>query len=36
MLIRRLWYYWTFLAVELSGLYFFVASVIYWVDHGSG
>jgi hypothetical protein len=35
-LIRRLWYYWTFLVVELSGVYFLVASVIYWVKHGSG
>jgi len=36
MLIRGLWYYRTFLVVELSGLYFLVASVIYWVEHGSG
>lgn len=33
-LIRRLWYYWTFLIVEFLGLYFLVASVIYWVEHG--
>ena len=35
-LVRRLRYYWAFLAVEFSGLYFLVASVIYWVKHGSG
>lgn len=35
-MIRNLWYYWIFLAVELSGLYFLVASVIFWVKHGSG
>ena len=28
-LIRRLWYCWIFLAIELSGLYFLVASVVY-------
>lgn len=36
MMIRNLWYYWIFLVVELSGLYFLVASVIFWVKHGSG
>ena len=36
ILIRRLWYYWIFMAVELSGLYFLVASVLYWVENGSG
>jgi len=30
-LIRKLWYYWMFLGVELVGLYFLVASVLYWV-----
>ncbi|MDX2451059.1 hypothetical protein [Desulfosarcina sp.] len=35
-MIRNLWYYWIFLVVELSGLYFLVASVIFWVKHGSG
>lgn len=35
-LIHRLWYYWTFLIAELSGLYFLVASLIYWVENGSG
>jgi len=34
-MIRNLWYYWIFLVVELSGLYFLVASVIFWVKHGS-
>ena len=33
---RILWYYWIFLTVELSGLYFLVASVIFWAKHGSG
>ena len=36
MLIRNLWYYWIFLVVEFSALYFLVASVIYWVEQGSG
>ena len=35
-LIRRLWYYWIFLIVELLGLYYLVASVIYWVENSSG
>jgi len=34
-LIRRLWYYWSFLGVELSGLYYLVASMIYWVKNSS-
>ena len=34
-LIRRLWYYWIFLAIELFGVYFLVASVIYWIENGS-
>ena len=34
--VRRLWYYWSFLGVELLGLYFLVASVAYWVKNGSG
>ena len=33
-LIRKLWYYWLFLIVELAGLYFFVASLVYWVENG--
>lgn len=33
---RRLWYFWLFLILELAGLYFLVASVIYWVNHGPG
>ena len=35
-LIRRLWYYWMFLIVELSGLYYLMASVIYWVVNTPG
>ncbi len=35
-LIRHLWYYWTFLIVEFTGIYYLVASVIYWVTHGPG
>ena len=34
-LIRRLWYYWIFLGVELSGLYYLAASMIYWVKNSS-
>lgn len=35
-LIRRLGYYWIFLVIELIGLYYLVASVVYWVQNGSG
>jgi len=35
-LIRKLWYYWLFLVVELVGLYFLVASVLYFIKNGSG
>jgi len=35
-MIRNLLYYWIFLLVEFSALYFLVASVIYWVEQGSG
>ena len=35
-LIRKLGYYWIFLTVELLGLYFLVASVLYWVRNGTG
>jgi hypothetical protein len=31
VLIRRLWYYWIYLAFEMLALYYLVASVIYWV-----
>ena len=31
VLIRRLWYYWIFLAFEMLALYYLIASVIYWV-----
>jgi hypothetical protein len=34
-LVRRLWYYSCFLFVELVGMYFFVASIVYWVRHGA-
>ena len=33
--IRRLGYYWVFLTVELMGIYFLVASIVYWVQNGS-
>ena len=35
-LIRSLWYYWTFLAAELAGIYYLVASMVYWVQNGHG
>lgn len=34
--VCRLCYYWIFLAIELFGLYFLVASIIYWIENGSG
>jgi len=34
--IRRLWYYWVFLAAETAGIYYLVASMVYWVQNGSG
>ncbi len=34
-LIRKLWYYWIFLAIELTGFYFLVVSILYWVENGS-
>ena len=33
-LIRRLWYYWSFLLIEFAGLYYLVASVVFWVKKG--
>ena len=36
LLIRRLWYYWIFLIVEFIGLYYLVASIVYWIQNGSG
>ena len=36
VLVRRLWYYWAFMGIELLGLYYLVASVVYWVRNGSG
>lgn len=35
-LAGRLWYYWTFMLFEVLGLYFLVASVLYWVKNGPG
>lgn len=29
--VRQLWYYWIFLAIEMLALYYWTASVIYWV-----
>ena len=34
-LIRRLWYYWIFFSVELLGLYYLVASMIYWINNSA-
>jgi hypothetical protein len=34
-LVRRLWYYLCFLCFEVTGMYFFVASIVYWVRHGA-
>ena len=34
--VRRLWYFWIFLAIEFLGIYFLVVSVVYWVNHTSG
>ncbi|MFW2367298.1 MAG: hypothetical protein ACN4GW_12830 [Desulforhopalus sp.] len=33
-LVKRLGYYWIFVAVELVAAYFLVASVIYWMGQG--
>lgn len=35
-LAQRLWYYWIFLAIEMVGLYYLAASVVYWIGNGSG
>ena len=35
-LIRRLWYYSVFLAIEIIGLYYLVNSIVYWVRNSSG
>ena len=35
ILIRRLWYYLCFIFVEVLAMYFFVASIVYWVRHGA-
>ncbi len=34
--IRKLWYYLLCLTVEFTGLYFLLASVIYWVRTSNG
>ena len=30
----RLLYYWVFMLIEILGLYYLVASVLYWIDNG--
>ena len=35
-LIRRLWYYSGFLAIEIVGLYYLVNSIVYWVKNSPG
>ena len=30
----RLWFYWTFMLIEILGLYYLVASVLYWINNG--
>lgn len=32
-LIRKVWYYWVFLVIELVGFYYLVNSIVYWVRH---
>lgn len=34
--IFKIWYYWTFLSIELLSLYYLAASILYWVRNGSG
>ena len=34
-LIVKIWYYWIYLSMELLGLYFLVASILYWIRNGS-
>jgi hypothetical protein len=31
--VRRLGYYTVFLGVEITGLYFLAASIVFWVEH---
>lgn len=33
-LVKRLWYYWVFVVVELIAAYFLVASIVYWMRQG--
>ena len=35
MLVRNLWYYLCFLFFEVIGIYFFVASFVYWIRQGA-
>ena len=35
-LIVKIWYYWTFLCLELLSLYYLAASILYWIRNGSG
>jgi hypothetical protein len=35
VLVRTILYYWSFLIFEAVGIYFFVASIVYWLRHGS-
>lgn len=32
-LAGRLWYYWIFMLIEILGLYYLVASVLYWIEN---
>lgn len=34
ILVRYSWYYWLFLIIDLAGLYFLVANLIYWIKNG--
>lgn len=34
-LVRKFWYYLMFLLFEIVGIYFFVASIVYWIQHGA-
>ena len=32
-LVKQLGYYWLFLIVEFTAIYFLVSSIIYWINH---
>ncbi len=34
--LKKLWYYLLCLAIECFGLYFLLASIVYWVRTGGG